>query len=206
MTDFLIDHSNTLALIFTVAIPLAFVGWVAYMMKVDARPKRVEPIDMILYCPNCGNKHIDEPEQFKPVGQCECRGGPDTCETCDANEQAYYEWRSEGPWTNPPHRSHLCRFCKHVWRPADVATNGVAILMTRGQDDSPRPMLTVKAVPTARVRATHAGASKRRWAAMVELRNRVMDLPWLRFKRQDVIDQIEETMEQISAIDEEAQP
>ena len=28
-------------------------------------------------------------------------------------------------WTNPPHRSHLCHTCATVWRPADVATNGV---------------------------------------------------------------------------------
>lgn len=38
-------------------------------------------------------------------------------------------------WTNPPHRSHECQGCGHVWRPADVATTGVASLRTRGKRD-----------------------------------------------------------------------
>jgi hypothetical protein len=40
-------------------------------------------------------------------------------------------------WDNPPHRSHLCLGCGHIWRPADIATNGVATLQTRGKSDSP---------------------------------------------------------------------
>lgn len=40
-------------------------------------------------------------------------------------------------WHNPPHRSHLCAFCKHVWRPADICTTGVAAVQTRGQHDDP---------------------------------------------------------------------
>ncbi len=28
-------------------------------------------------------------------------------------------------WTNPPHRTHLCGVCKHLWRPANVTTDGV---------------------------------------------------------------------------------
>jgi predicted RNA-binding Zn-ribbon protein involved in translation (DUF1610 family) len=40
-------------------------------------------------------------------------------------------------WPNPPHRTHLCHSCGHKWRPADVATNGVAAVKTRGKDDSP---------------------------------------------------------------------
>lgn len=43
---------------------------------------------------------------------------------------------SDGDWTNPPHRSHLCATCGHIWRPADVATNGVAAIKTKGQNDS----------------------------------------------------------------------
>lgn len=43
------------------------------------------------------------------------------------------------PWTNPPHRSHLCAGCGHIWRPADVETAGVAEIATKGQDDS-RPI------------------------------------------------------------------
>lgn len=48
----------------------------------------------------------------------------------------------EKAWTNPPHRSHECQDCGHVWRPADVPTNGVATLTTKGQrDGSPVPPL-----------------------------------------------------------------
>jgi hypothetical protein len=39
-------------------------------------------------------------------------------------------------WANPPHRSHQCHHCRHVWRPADVATNGVITIATRGGGDS----------------------------------------------------------------------
>jgi hypothetical protein len=39
--------------------------------------------------------------------------------------------------TNPPHRSHLCHYCKHVWRPADVPTNGVKEIRTKGERDMP---------------------------------------------------------------------
>jgi len=42
-------------------------------------------------------------------------------------------------WTNPPHRSHLCHNCGTVWRPADVPTNGVAAIATRGEADTFRP-------------------------------------------------------------------
>ncbi|QOV06301.1 hypothetical protein CPT_Maja_081 [Burkholderia phage Maja] len=41
-----------------------------------------------------------------------------------------------GEWTNPPHRSHLCVFCETVWRPADVPTNGVRTIKTKGDDDT----------------------------------------------------------------------
>lgn len=43
----------------------------------------------------------------------------------------------ESNWTNPPHRSHLCRFCSFVWRPADIPTRGVQSTKTCGTDDSP---------------------------------------------------------------------
>lgn len=60
-------------------------------------------IDMILFCPVCGSKHIDA---------------------------------AEGEWTNPPHKSHLCGNCRTVWRPADIVTNGVAKIKTRGENDT----------------------------------------------------------------------
>src|SRR3546814_19834252 len=67
------------------------------------------PVDMILPCPNCGRLHIDGPDE-----------------------------RSEG-WQNPPHRSHLCYYCGHIWRPADISTKGVAPIPTKGTNASPPP-------------------------------------------------------------------
>jgi hypothetical protein len=61
-------------------------------------------VDMLLYCPNCGEQHIDEPQPEKN-------------------------------WTNPPHRSHECQDCGHIWRPCDLPTNGVAKILTQGQRD-----------------------------------------------------------------------
>jgi hypothetical protein len=71
-------------------------------------------IDMVLFCPKCGMQHIDRSDVDKvPV-------------------------RLQGlAWDNPPHRSHLCRGCGHIWRPADVPTNGVEAVRTKGANDSP---------------------------------------------------------------------
>lgn len=71
------------------------------------------PIDMILFCPACGHQHVDAPDPMHFM--------PGTSEE----------------WTNPPHRSHLCHECGHTWRPADVATNGVRAIKTKGKLDSP---------------------------------------------------------------------
>lgn len=68
------------------------------------------PIDMVLHCPNCGLQHIDAPGMNSEF--------------------------DDHTWDNPPHRSHLCHRCGHIWRPADVATNGVAAVKTRGKNDS----------------------------------------------------------------------
>lgn len=77
----------------------------------------VAPIDMVLFCPACGTQHIDAAE-------------PDLGPSIDGS--------SDMPiWSNPPHRSHLCHACEHVWRPADIPTNGVAAVKTIGKDDSP---------------------------------------------------------------------
>lgn len=40
-------------------------------------------------------------------------------------------------WANPPHRSHLCANCDHIWRPSDWATTGVDSLRTSGKNDTP---------------------------------------------------------------------
>jgi len=73
----------------------------------------LKPVDMILHCPACLHQHIDAPE-------------PDIVQ--DDDPQTYR-------WTNPPHRSRLCGNCGFVWRPADVPTNGVETIKTRGKND-----------------------------------------------------------------------
>lgn len=65
-----------------------------------------DPIPMVLWCPACGRQHIDMVHASDP------------------------------DWTNPPHRSHKCASCSHVWRPADVATTGVFEIETRGAADT----------------------------------------------------------------------
>lgn len=50
-------------------------------------------------------------------------------------EQHIDEPQPEKGWDNPPHRSHECQFCGHVWRPSDIATNGVISIQTKGQRD-----------------------------------------------------------------------
>lgn len=39
---------------------------------------------------------------------------------------------SENGWANPPHRSHLCHRCEHIWRPSNVETEGVTEISTGG--------------------------------------------------------------------------
>lgn len=97
------------------------------------------PIDMVLHCPACGAQHIDEPK----VGEPDYDSMPDAPivgliapEDLAERFEEMRQWELAN-WTNPPHRTHLCHSCGHKWRPADVATNGVAAVKTRGKDDSP---------------------------------------------------------------------
>lgn len=77
-----------------------------------------KPISMVLHCPKCGKQHIDTAEDLPmPMPGSAFEG-------------------SAG-WTNPPHRSHLCHDCGHIWRPADIPTVGVAKVETVGKNDSP---------------------------------------------------------------------
>lgn len=76
--------------------------------QADSQPA---PIDMVLHCPACGLQHVDAPDAWRPG--------------------------SDPLWDNPPHRSHLCHGCGHIWRPADVPTNGMEAVKTRGKADSP---------------------------------------------------------------------
>lgn len=87
------------------------------------------PIDMVLHCPACGLQHIDAPE-------------PELGPSVDGSGDMPI-------WSNPPHRSHLCHGCGHIWRPADVPTNGVAAVKTTGKSDSPiAARAGVQAVPS----------------------------------------------------------
>jgi Zn-finger nucleic acid-binding protein len=81
-----------------------------------AEAVRAVPIDMVLFCPKCHAQHIDRDEAKGMLA---------------FDVAAYGE-----PWRNPPHRSHLCHDCGFVWRPADVPTNGVRAIKTRGKRDS----------------------------------------------------------------------
>lgn len=87
------------------------------------------PIDMVLYCPQCGRQHIDE-----PTG-CDMGMGCSEAGICYATNNGAPERCTL--WTNPPHKSHLCAGCGFIWRPADVPTNGVWAIETRGKEDSP---------------------------------------------------------------------
>jgi len=119
------------------------------------------PIDMVLFCPACGLQHIDEP---------------------DGHDQAADKLLAgRSPWDNPPHRSHLCHGCGHIWRPADVATNGVAAIRTAGHADSPKTSasLALAGQTLMRLDATNAELSARALAAEAELsrlRTRVGEL------------------------------
>lgn len=100
---------------------------VAYSKVFHAILNRIDelestPIDMVLHCPECGVQHIDAPE-----GPSQRPG--------DSPEVATGMAILDGAWTNPPHRSHLCSACGFVWRPADVPTNGVKAIKTKGQKD-----------------------------------------------------------------------
>jgi hypothetical protein len=45
---------------------------------------------------------------------------------------------SDNPnWENPPHKTHRCESCEHLWRPAEIATEGVADLPLGTSDTRP---------------------------------------------------------------------
>jgi len=102
------------------------VAWEAYNHTAGSRDKMLEnairaylaalrdagwsvtkqPINMLLWCPQCHTQHVDEPDA-----------------------------RTEG-WNTPLHRSHLCHNCGTIWRPADIPTNGIVAISTRGKADT----------------------------------------------------------------------
>ena len=93
----------------------------AALLQADAAP-----IDMVLYCPKCHTQHIDAPEPGKLIS-----GGPSA-------------GRVRQGWTNPPHKSHLCHGCGHIWRPSDTPTNGV-IATASGKDADCAPVMAADA-------------------------------------------------------------
>lgn len=73
------------------------------------------PVDMLLYCPNCGNQHIDEPDPKR--GWLNPPHTSHECQFCDQSNGEPF-----------------------VWRPSDRYTNGVAKINTSGKVDcDPRP-------------------------------------------------------------------
>jgi hypothetical protein len=98
------------------------------------------PIPMILHCPNCGEQHIDRDESkdgqcgklystamINGIGSLFCEKSQDHQGNCGM---------IAAPWKNPPHRSHKCRVCNHIWRPCDFETVGVQNINTRGKADT----------------------------------------------------------------------
>ncbi len=61
---------------------------------------------------------------------------PAVCPKCGAKHVDREE--PENGWTNPPHKSHKCRECSLIWRPADFATVGVEDTKTIGVHDTVR--------------------------------------------------------------------
>ena len=115
----------------------------SYLSRLEAQ--RETPIDMILFCPKCGLQHVDAPE----VGAL-----------------GYF-----GEWDNPPHRSHLCHGCGHIWRPCDRATNGVASITTQGRADH------APVSPESRLEAARRLGDAATWAQrMLEARRRQLRL------------------------------
>lgn len=103
-------------------------AWVQLNMDIiNDRAPAAEPLKMVLFCPQCGVQHIDKP---KP---CDMGAGCEEVGKCYAAHQGEPERCPK--WDNPPHRSHLCLGCGHIWRPADVPTQGVEHIETRGAAD-----------------------------------------------------------------------
>jgi len=109
------------------------------LKAIAAEIKRLTaPVDMLLFCPKCFEQHVDEAD-------------PERCQDCGRISIEHFgavnvfadpvECKGFNPWLNPPHKSHRCTECNHVWRPADVPTNGVQKLDTSGRaDGSARPV------------------------------------------------------------------
>lgn len=113
------------------------------------------PIDMILHCPKCHKQHIDAvgdrmQRNWKPGDRALTPYGVGTISRLSSGvgftEAYFFDLKlppghhavnvDELRWPNEPHRSHLCHHCGTIWRPADVPTNGVTAIQTRGKNDT----------------------------------------------------------------------
>lgn len=114
------------------------------LKAIAAEIKRLTaPVDMLLFCPKCFEQHVDKAE-------------PDVCQDCGHTQDEHgfksgcgthlMNCQCEGfaAWLNPPHKSHRCTECNHVWRPADVPTNGVQKLGTSGKADGSATPISLK--------------------------------------------------------------
>lgn len=104
------------------------------------RRKPEAPIDMIIFCPSCHAQHIDvaqercerlDVEEFRMNRAC----GLPRYHVGRCVSRPRREVESE-LWTNPPHKSHLCHLCGSIFRVADVPTNGVFSIKTKGEKDT----------------------------------------------------------------------
>lgn len=102
----------------------------AALLAADAQAGE-EAVDMVLYCPKCHTQHIDAPKACDMGVGCDDYGN-----TCYA--KAHGQPERCPAWTNPPHKSHLCHGCGHIWRPSDTPTNGVARTQS-GKDNDTAP-------------------------------------------------------------------
>ena len=120
--DFMLDHARRQAM-----------ELVAKAMVFEA--KLLRPVPMVLYCPVCQCQHIDKPAPNPcDTGPCQYAKDVGMLEYRCADETGCREELVR--WKNPPHRSHQCQACDHIWRPADIPTVGVARISTRGKADN----------------------------------------------------------------------
>lgn len=127
LLGFKINHVGELIPMFSVndppPVPFVVPGWMKDMPPAGEPELNDKPIPMIIFCPRCGVQHVDAAEPHK--------------EDCQAVTIAEQTECICGAWLNPPHRSHLCHDCGHIWRPSLARTTGVAEIRILGDHDHP---------------------------------------------------------------------
>ena len=98
----------------------------------ELSPITDEPIPMVLHCPKCHVQHIDAPDE-NPCGDgCQYSKDIGMWPEHSCGDKCMYMQPGSPRWTNPPHKTHLCNGCGHLWRPANVPTTGVVALPPKG--------------------------------------------------------------------------